>query len=36
MEIGYGCNLRESNAKFTDSIFLMREKVTSVVRTLFY
>ena len=31
-----GCNLRESNAKFTDSIFLMREKVTSVVRTLFY
>ena len=36
MEIRCGCNLRESNAKFTDSIFLMREKVTSVVRTLFY
>ena len=29
-------NLRKSNAKVADSIFLMREKVTSVVCTLFY
>jgi len=31
-----GCNLWESNVKVADSIFLMREKVTSVVRTHFY
>ena len=31
-----GCNLWESHAKVADSIFLMREKITSVVRTLFY
>lgn len=36
MEIRCGCNLRESNAKVAASIFLMREKVTSVVCTLFY
>ena len=36
MEIRCDCNLQKSNAKFTDSIFLMREKVTSVVRTYFY
>ena len=29
-------NLRKSNTKVSDSIFLMREKVTSVVRTYFY
>ena len=27
--------MRESNAKVADSVFLMREKITSVVRTLF-
>lgn len=31
-----GCNLWESNAKFTDSIFLMREKATSVACAHFY
>ena len=36
MNIMSDCNLRESNVKVADSIFLMREKITSVVRTLFY